>query len=302
MAMTRAQFRKQLQLGLNTVFGIEYKRYTEEYRQIFEIENSVKAYEDDVLDSGFGAAAIKQEGAGVAYDNAEEVWTARYTHDTVALAFSITEEAEEDGLYGSLGTRYSRALARSMQHTKEINGAAVLNNGHSNSYLGGDGRALFATNHPLAGGGTFANKLSTAADLSETSLEAACIAIEGFVDERGIPIQCMPKRMIIHRSNQFNAHRILMSPLRSGTDFNDANALKDMMMIPGGTHVNHRLTDADAWYVITDVPDGLKHFVRKKIMRKIEGDFNSGNMRYRSRERYSFGWSNPRGAFSSQGA
>ena len=190
MAMTRAQFKKQLQLGLNTVFGIEYKRYREEYRQVFEIETSIKSYEEDVLDSGFGAAAIKQEGAGVAYDNAEEVWTARYNHDTVALAFSITEEAEEDGLYGSLGTRYSKALARSMQHTKEINGAAVLNNGHDNSYAGGDGSPLFATNHPLAGGGTFANKLSTGADLSETSLESACIAVEGFVDERGIPMQC----------------------------------------------------------------------------------------------------------------
>ena len=302
MAMTRAQFKRQLQLGLNTVFAKEYKRYREEYRKIFDISSSIKAYEEDVLDSGFGAASIKQEGAGVAYDNAEEVWSARYTHDTIALAFSITEEAEEDGLYGSLGKRYSSALARSMQHTKEIHGAAVLNNGHSNSYLGGDGRALFATNHPLAGGGTWANKLATAADLSETSLENASIAVEGFVDERGIPMQVMPMKLIIHRSNQFNAHRILMSPLRSGVDMNDANALKDMGALPGGIHVNHRLTDTDAWYIITDCPDGLKHFVRKKIMRKIEGDFNSGNMRYRARERYSFGWSDPRGAFSSQGA
>ena len=302
MAMTRAQFRKQLQLGLNSVFAKEYKHYPEEYRMIFETETSDKAFEEDVLDSGFGAASIKQEGAGVAYDSAEEVWTARYTHVTVALAFSITEEAEEDGLYGDLGKRYSKSLARSMQHTTDINGAAVLNNGHSNSYKGGDGKALFATDHPLSGGGTFSNKLSTAADLSETSLEDACIQIEGFVDERGIPADIRPKRLVIPRQSKFLAHRILMSTLRSGTDFNDTNALRDMGMFPGGTHINHRLTDSNAWYVVTDCMDGLKHFVRKKIMRKIEGDFNSGNMRYRARERYSFGWSNPRGAFSSQGA
>jgi hypothetical protein len=302
MAMNRAQFRKQLQEGLNTVFGLAYKRYPEEWRKIYAVESSDKAWEEEVLMAGLGAAQVKAEGAAVAYDAGAESWVARYNHETIALAFSITEEAEEDGLYGKLGAKYSRALARSMQHTKEVKGAAVFNNGFSSSYLGGDDKALFATDHPLWGGGTLANKLSTAADFSETSLENAVITMSQWTDERGIPIAAMADRLIIPTQLQFVVERVLASPGRSGTADNDVNALKSMGILPGGAHVNHRLVDPDAWFLISDVEDGLKHFVRKGVQRGLEGDFETGNMRYKARERYSFGWSDWRGCFASEGA
>lgn len=302
MALNRADFRKQLQEGLNAVFGMAYKSYPEEWRGFFEVSNSNKAFEEDVLMAGFGAAPVKGEGAGIEYDEGAESYVARYNHETIALAFAITEEAEEDGLYGALGSKYAKALARSLQHTKEVKGSNVLNNGFSASYPGGDGVALFATNHPLWGGGTQSNKLSTPADLSEASIEAALIQIGDWVDERGIPVAIQAKCIVIPTELQFIAERILNSPYRSGTGDNDVNALKTMGTLPGGVKVNHRLTDADAWFIITDAPDGLKHMVRKKVSRGIEGDFETGNMRYKARERYSFGWSDYRGAFASEGA
>lgn len=301
MPMNRARFRKQLQEGLNTVFGLEYRRYPEEWRDIFAVENSQKSYEEDVLLTGFGGAQTKAEGAGVAYDEGAEAWVARYHHETIALAFAITEEAEEDGLYGSLGSKYAKALARSLQHTKEVKGANILNNGFSSSYAGGDGKELFATDHPLYGGGSLRNEPSTAADLSEAALEDACIDISQWTDDRGIPIQVKATKLIIPPQLYFEAHRILRSNLRVGTSDNDTNALKDSGMIPQGAHVNHRLSDADAWFIITDAPDGLKHMSRKTVKRGVEGDFETGNMRYKARERYSFGWTDPRGAYGSPG-
>lgn len=301
MAMRRSDFKKQLQEGLNTVFGLEYSRHPETFRQVFEVANSRKSYEEDVIMSGFGAAQVKAEGAGVAYDEGQEGWSARYSHDTVALAFSITEEAVEDNLYGDLGAKYSRALARSMQHTKEIKGAAVLNNGFSSSYTGGDGKELFATDHPLLGGGTLSNELATPADLSETSLEQAIIQIGDWTDERGIPINATAVKLVIRHDNQFNATRILKSMGRAGTADNDLNAIKAMGMLQGDPVVWRYLTDSDAWFLLTDVNDGLKHMVRKGIAKKVEGDFETGNMRYRARERYSFGWTDWRGAFGSAG-
>lgn len=302
MAMNRAQFKKQLQEGLNTVFGLEYKRYPEEWRAIFDVETSGKAYEEDVLMSGFGAAPVKAEGAGVAYDAGAEEWTARYTHETIALAFAITEEAEEDGLYGALGAKYSKALARSMVHTKEIKGANVLNNGFSSAFTGGDGIELYSLVHPLANGDVLANELTTPADISETALEDALIAIHKFKDERGIPVAAQGVSICVPTDLEFNVHRILYSVLRPGTADNDVHAMRSMGMFPGGVKVNHRLTDPDAWFIKTDQADGLKHFVRKRIKRKVEGDFETGNMRYRARERYIFGWTDPRGSFASSGA
>ena len=302
MAMNRAQFRKELQLGLNATFGLAYKEHPEEWKDIFDIETSQKAYEEDVLMVGFGAAQVKSEGGGIAYDSGYEGWVSRYHHFTIALAFAITKEAEEDGLYGSLGKKYSRALARSMQYTKEIYGANVLNNGFSSSFVGGDGVALFSTAHPLAGGGTFANKLSIDADLSETSLEDSLIAIDGFVDDRGIPIKATAKKLIIPRQLRYTAIRLMESMGRTGTPDNDINALKKDGALPGGFAVNHYLTDPDQFTIKTDVTDGLKHFSRKSIERGLEGDFETDNMRYKARERYSFGWTDPRGAFASQGA
>jgi hypothetical protein len=269
---------------------------------MFVVENSNKAFEEDVLMAGFGAAPVKGEGSTIAYDEGAESYVARYNHETIALAFAITEEAEEDGLYGSLGSKYAKALARSLQHTKEVKGSNVLNNGFSASYPGGDGVALFSTSHPLWGGGTQSNKLATPADLSEASLEAALIQIADWVDERGIPIAVMAKCLVIPTDLKYIAQRIVASPLRSGTGDNDINAMKNLGDLPEGVKVNHRLTDADAWFLITDCPDGLKHMVRKKVSRGIEGDFETGNMRYKARERYSFGWSDYRGAFGSEGA
>jgi len=302
MALNRADFRKQLQEGLNAVFGMSYKSYPEQWREFFAVNTSRKAFEEDVLMAGFGAAPVKGEGAGIEYDEGAESYVARYNHETIALAFSITEEAEEDGLYGALGAKYAKALARSLQHTKEVKGSNILNNGFDSAFPGGDNVSLFSTAHPLWGGGSQSNKLATPADISEASLEESLIQIADWVDERGIPIAVMAECIVIPTELQFIAERILNSPYRSGTGDNDLNALKSMGMLPKGVKVNYRLTDADAWFIITDCPDGLKHMVRKKVARGIEGDFETGNMRYKARERYSFGWSDYRGAFGSEGA
>ncbi len=304
MALNRAQFKKELQLGLNTIFGLEYKRYPEEWKQIFMVENSQKAYEEDVLSVGFGAAPVKSEGAGVAFDESADSYVARYYHETIALAFAITEEAEEDGLYGSLGKRYSAALARSLQQTKEVKGADILNNFAST--VGGDGVSLGNVSHPLWGGGLGSNTM-TAADLSEASIEAATIAISQFTDDRGIPIMAQPKKLIVTTNDQFTATKILNSQYQtsvngSANSNNDINAVVFNNIIPGGFAVNHRLTDVDTWFIVTDVPDGLKHFVRKPVSRGMLGDFETGNMRYLARERYSFGWSDWRGIFCVPGA
>lgn len=300
--MNRANFRKELQEGLNTVFGLEYTRYEQEWRAIFEVVQSNKAYEEDVLLAGLAGAPVKPEGSPVSYDTGGEAYTARYVHETIALAFALTEEAEEDNLYGDVGAKYARALARSMQHTKEVKGAAILNNGFDTNFPGGDGVPLFSASHPLWGGGTQSNTFATAADLSETSLEEACIAISKFVDERGIPIAIRPMKIVIPPDTVFIAERILQTPQRPGTNDNDINAMRSKGMVPGGAFDNHRLTDPDAWFVITDCMDGLKHMVRKNIQRGVEGDFETGNMRYKSRERYSFGWSDYRAAFGTAGA
>lgn len=302
MTINRAQFKKQLQEGLNTVFGLSYKQFSTQYTDIFEINKSKKAYEEDTLMTGFGAAPVKGEGSGVDYDTAREAWTSRYVPETIALAFSITEEALEDNLYGDIGQKLSKALARSMAHTKEVKGAAVLNNGFSSSFPGGDGVALFSTAHPLAGGGTFANKPSTDADLSEASLEDALISITDFVDDRGINSQVNVKRLIVPNDLMFVAERLLKSPYRPGTADNDVNAIKGTGLISGGYSVNQRLTDTDAWFLTTDAQDGLKMFQRVALQRGMEGDFESGNLRYKARERYVFGWSDPRGCFGSSGA
>ncbi len=302
--MNRAQFKKQLQEGLNTVFGMEYKQYPEEWRDCFNVENSSKAYEEDVLMSGLGAAVVKAEGEGVTYDSGSELWTARYMHETIALAFAITEEAVEDGLYGNLGAKYSKALARSMQHTKEVKGANVLNNGFDSNYTGGDAKELFATDHPVETGGTQSNELSTPADLSEASMESLLIQIRKAKDDRGLPISIMPERLIVPPDEEYNAIRLMKNPNRPETADRDINAARmaRSSFYSKDPAVITRLTDADAWFVKTDCPDGLKHFVRKKVSRKVEGDFETGNMRYRARERYSFGWSDWRGCYASAGA
>lgn len=302
MSMNRADFRKQLQEGLNAVFGMEYRRYPEEWRDIFDIERSMKAFEEDVLMAGFAGAPVKPEGEGVFYDQGAESYVARYTHETIALAFAITEEAEEDGLYGSLGNKYSRALARSMQHTKEVRGADIINNGFDTNFNGGDGVPLFSASHPQFGGGVQANTLATPADLAEASLEQAAIDVSEFDDDRGIPLAAQITKLIIPTELQFVATRILMSPYRTNTGDNDINAIYTLGTVNDGFCVNHRLTDPDQWTLKTDVPDGLKHFIRKKISRGIEGDFETGNLRYKTRERYSFGWSDWRGAYSSPGS
>lgn len=300
--MTRQQFAKQLQDGLNTVFGMAYDDFQTSYDKIFDISNSSKAFEEDVLMSGFGGAVTKAEGSAITYDAGQELWTARYNHETIALAFAITEEAVEDGRYGDIGQKYSKALARSMRYTKEVRGASVLNNGFSASYLGGDGVALFSTAHPLASGGTFANKPATDADPSEESFEDAMIAIQGFVDDRGVPIMVKAQSLHIPRQQQFVVHRILNSVGQSGTANNDTNALRDMSIFPKGVHTSVYLSDPDAWFIKTDCPDGLKHMVRRKLKRGMEGDFETGNMRYKASERYSFGWTDPRGGYGSSGA
>ena len=302
MAITRSQLLKELEPGLNALFGMEYDRYDNEHSEIFDTENSDRAFEEEVMLSGFGQAPTKGEGAAIAYDTAGEAFTARYTHETIALAFAITEEAVEDNLYDRLSARYTRALARSMANTKQVKAAAVLNNAFNSTYKGGDGVELCATNHPTTGGGNFANELATAADLNETSLEQALIDIAAFIDERGLKIATRGLKMIVPSALQFTAERILVSDLRVGTADNDVNAIKSMGLLPQGYRVNHFLTDPDAWFIKTDAPNGLKHFVRSPMKTAMEGDFETGNVRYKARERYSFGWSDPRGIFGCPGA
>jgi hypothetical protein len=303
MAISRAQLVKELEPGLNALFGLEYARYENQHTEIFATETSDRAFEEEVMLSGFGSAPVKNEGAAVEFDDAVESFTARYTHETIALAFAITEEAIEDNLYDRLAARYTRALARSMANTKQVKAASVLNNAFSaGSFAGGDGVALCATDHPLVSGGTFSNELATPADLSETSLEQSLIDIQAFVDERGLKVALQGRKLIIPKELQFTAERILKSPLRVGTADNDINALKNMGMIPEGYRINNFLTDSDAFFIMTDAPNGLKHFVRAPLRTAIEGDFDTGNTRFKARERYSFGFSDPRGIFGSPGA
>jgi hypothetical protein len=302
MAISRAQLAKELEPGLNALFGMEYARYENEHAEIFETEASDRAFEEEVLIVGFGNARDKSEGQGVAYDQASEGFTARYTHETVALAFALTEESVEDNLYDRLGARYTKALARSMAHTKQVKAANVLNNAFSSSFTGGDGKSLVATDHPLAGGGTFSNRPSAFADLNETSLENALISISTFVDDRNMILALQGTKLIVPPQLQFVADRLLETPGRVETADNDINAIRNMGLLPQGYAVNHFLTDTDAFFVLTDCPDGFKHFERSPIATSMEGDFNTGNVRYKARERYSFGFSNPRAVFASQGA
>jgi len=302
MAISRAQLLKELLPGLNALFGMEYARYGEEHKEIFETETSERSFEEETKLSGFSAAPVKNEGNALAYDNAQEAWTARYNHETIALGFSVTEEAIEDNLYDSLSSRYTKALARAMAYTKQVKAASVLNNGFSTSYKGGDGVELFSTQHPLVSGGVNSNEPSTAADLNETSLEAAVIQIAAWTDERGLLIAAKPRKLIVPPNLMFVATRLLETELRVGTNNNDVNAIKTMGSIPEGFRVNHFLTDTNAWFLCTDVPNGLKHFVRTPLQNSMDGDFDTGNVRYKSRERYSFGWSDPLGMFGSPGA
>jgi len=302
MAISRAQLLKELLPGLNALFGLEYARYGEEHKEIYETESSERSFEEETKLSGFSAAPVKNEGNAIAYDNAQEAWTARYQHETIALGFSITEEAVEDNLYDSLSARYTKALARAMAYTKQVKGAAVLNNAFTAGYTGGDGKVLCATDHPLVSGGTNSNTFTTQADLNETSLEAAVIQIAGWTDERGLLIAAKPRKLIVPPSLMFVATRLLQTELRVGTTDNDINALKSLGSVPEGYRVNHFLTDTNGWFLMTDVPNGLKHFVRTPLQNSMDGDFDTGNVRYKSRERYSFGWSDPLGIFGSQGA
>ena len=297
MAISRAQLVKELEPGLNALFGLEYNRYENQHAEIYITETSDRAFEEEVMLSGFASAPVKQEGAGVVFDQAGETFTARYTHDTVALAFAITEEAIEDNLYDRLAARYTRALARSMSNTKQVKAANVLNNAQNTAFTGGDGKTLINSAHPLATGGTFSNVLATAADLNETSLEQSLIDIAGFVDERGLKIAAQGVKMIIPKELQFTAERLMKSPQRTATADNDINAIASMGMVPQGYRVNNFLTDTDAFFLLTDVPNGLKHFVRSPIKTAIEGDFDTGNVRFKARERYSFGFSDPRCIF-----
>jgi hypothetical protein len=301
MAISRQQLAKELEPGLNALFGLEYKNYENQHAEIFDSESSDRAFEEEVMLGGFAQAAVKPEGSGVSYDQANESFTARYSHETIALAFSITEEAVEDNLYDSIAKRYTKALARSMANTKQIKAANVLNNGFDTAN-GGDGKALMADDHPTISGATQKNELTTSADLSETSLEQAMIDIAGFKDERGLKIAARGLKMIIPSALQFTAERILKSTLRVGTADNDINALSSKGMLPQGYVVNNFLTDDDAFFIKTDVPNGLKHFTRAAIKTAMEGDFDTGNMRYKARERYSFGFSDWRGIFGSPGA
>jgi len=303
MAISRAQLAKELEPGLNALFGMEYSRYENQHSEIFTTESSDRAFEEEVMLSGFGAAPTKSEGSAVNFDDANEAYTARYNHETIALAFSITEEAVEDNLYDRLSSRYTRALARSMAHTKQVKAAAVLNNAFTaGASAGGDGVALCDASHPLTNGGTFANEPSTAADLNETSLEDSLINIAGFVDERGLKVALRGMKLVIPRQLQFIAERIMASNLRSGTADNDTNAMRSMGMLPEGYAVNDFLTDTDAFFVMTDAPRGMIHFERTALSTNMEADFDTGNMRFKARERYSFGFSDPRCIFGSPGA
>ena len=302
MAISRAQLLKELLPGLNALFGMEYATYGEQHKEIYETETSERSFEEETKLSGFSAAPVKNEGSAIAYDNGQEAWTARYSHETIALGFSLTEEAIEDNLYDSLSARYTKALARAMAYTKQVKGASVLNNGFSSSYVGGDGVALFSNAHPLVGGGTNSNIPSTPADLNETSLEAAVIQIAAWTDERGLLIAAKPVKLVIPPALQFVATRLLETELRVGTADNDINAIKNNGSISGGYTVNNFLTDTNAWFLTTDVPNGMKHFIRTPLSNSMDGDFDTGNVRYKSRERYSFGWSDPLGMFGSAGA
>jgi hypothetical protein len=302
MAISRAQLLKELLPGLNALFGMEYARYGEEHKEIYETEASERSFEEETKLSGFSAAPVKNEGAAIAYDNAQEAWTTRYNHETIALGFSITEEAIEDNLYDSLSARYTKGLARAMAYTKQVKAAAVINNGFSANYIGGDGVPLFSTAHPLVSGGANSNRPATAADLNETSLEAAVIQIAAWTDERGLLIAAKPRKLIVPPALQFVATRLLETSLRVGTNDNDINALKNNGSIPEGYSINHYLTDTNGWYLCTDVPNGLKHFVRSPLQNSMDGDFDTGNVRYKARERYSFGWSDPLGMFGSPGS
>ena len=302
MAISRAQLLKELLPGLNALFGLEYARYGEEHKEIYETEASERSFEEETKLAGFGAAPVKNEGSAIAYDNAQEAFTARYNHETIALGFSITEEAVEDNLYDSLSARYTKALARAMAYTKQVKAAAALNNGFSSSYVGGDGVSLFSTAHPLVNGGTNSNRPTTGADLNETSLESAVIQIAAWVDEKGLLIAAKPRKLIVPPALMFVATRLLDTNLRVGTADNDINALKNNGSIPEGYSVNHYLTDTNGWYLCTDVPNGLKHFERTPLTNSMDGDFDTGNVRYKARERYSFGWSDPLGMFGSPGS
>jgi hypothetical protein len=302
MAISRSQLLKELLPGLNALFGLEYKKYGEEHKEIFETETSERSFEEETKLSGFGAAPVKNEGAAIAYDNAQEAWTARYTHETIAMGFAITEEAMEDNLYDSLSSRYTKALARGMAYTKQVKAAAILNNGFTAGYTYGDGQTLFSTSHPLVSGGVNSNRPATATDLNETSLENAVIQIAAWTDERGLLIAAKPRKLVVPPALQFVATRLLETELRVATADNDINALRNNGSIPEGYTVNHFLTDTNAWFLLTDVPNGLKHFIRTPMSTGMDGDFDTGNVRYKARERYSFGVSDPLGAYGSPGA
>lgn len=304
MAISRSQLLKELLPGLNALFGLEYKKYGEEHKEIYETESSDRSFEEETKLSGFGSAPVKAEGAALAYDNAQEAWTARYVHETIAMGFSLTEEAIEDNLYDSLSSRYTKALARGMAYTKQVKAAAILNQAFTGSGnpTYGDGKVLCATDHPLVNGGSNSNRPTVAADLNETSLEAAIIQIAAWTDERGLLIAAKPNKLVIPPSLQFVAERLMKTDLRVATADNDINALKSMGSIPGGYTVNHYLTDTNAWFLMTDVPNGLKHFVRTPMQTGMDADFDTGNSRYKARERYSFGVSDPLGIFGSPGA
>jgi len=309
MAISRAQLLKELLPGLNALFGMEYARYGEEHKEIYETEKSERSFEEETKLAGFSAAPVKNEGSAIAYDNAQEAFTARYNHETIALGFSITEEAVEDNLYDSLSARYTKALARAMAYTKQVKAAAVINNGFNGSYLGGDGVTLFGNNssntrvgHPLVGGGVNYNSPTTGVDLNETALENAVIQIAAWTDERGLLIAAKPRKMVIPPALMFVAKRLLDTELRVSTADNDINAIKQMGAIPEGYTVNHFLTDPNGWYLCTDVPNGMKHFERMPLANSMDGDFDTGNVRYKARERYSFGWSDPLGMWGSSGS
>lgn len=303
MTVSRAQLLKELLPGLNALFGLEYAKYQDEHKDIYDTETSERSFEEEVKLSGFGAAPVKQEGAAISYDNAQETWTARYNHETIASGFAITEEAMEDNLYDSLSARYTKALARAMAHTKQVKAAYPLNNGFTGgAFTGGDGVTLFSTAHPLVSGGTNSNRPSSYTDLNETSLEAAVIQIAAWTDERGLLIAARPRKLVIPAANMFVATRLLKSDFKTGTDYNDVNAIKTNGTIPEGYAVNHFITDTNSWYIKTDVPNGMKYFERVKLQTGMDGDFDTGNVRYKARERYSFGVSDPLGMFASSGA
>jgi hypothetical protein len=302
MAISRAQLLKELLPGLNALFGLEYARYGEQHKEIYETETSERSFEEETKLSGFSAAPVKNEGSAIAYDNAQEAWTARYNHETIALGFSLTEEAIEDNLYDSLSARYTKGLARAMSYTKQVKAAAVLNNGFSSAYTGGDGVSLFSAAHPLVSGGVNSNTPATQADLNETSLENAVIQIAAWTDERGLLIAAKPKKLVVPPALQFVATRLLETELRVGTNNNDINAIKNNGSVAEGYTINNFLTDTNAWFLTTDVPNGLKHFVRTPLSNSMDGDFDTGNVRYKSRERYSFGWSDPLGMYGSSGS